>query len=129
MNLLHSDGYVRPFGGKASKEPVDVVCVDGTEGGDRAMRFALNETPPDHRLLLLWGGYVPHQEELHWGAYSVTSMREGHHWDRDLPDIYNKYMGMCDKAGVHLPSPPAVHHDCCVCISPHLWCATTAAQV
>jgi nucleotide-binding universal stress UspA family protein len=78
---------------------VDVVCVDGSEGADRAMQFALRETPPEHRLLLLFGAYVPHKEEMTWGTFSVTSMREGHYWDKDLPDVYLKYTDMCQKAG------------------------------
>ncbi|ELR11931.1 cyst specific protein CSP 21, putative [Acanthamoeba castellanii str. Neff] len=78
---------------------VDIVCVDGSEGADRAMQFALRETPPDHRLMLLFGAYVPHKEELSWGTFSVSSMREGHYWDKELPDVYIKYTDMCQKAG------------------------------
>jgi hypothetical protein len=79
---------------------VDIVCVDGSEGADRAMQFALRESPPDHRLMLLFGAYVPHKEELSWGTFSVSSMREGHYWDKELPDVYIKYTDMCQKAGV-----------------------------
>lgn len=107
MNLLHKDGYIRPYGGSPQqKEPVDIVCVDGSEGADRAMEFAFRNTPPHHRLLLLNGGHVPHKEEVGWGSFTATSMREGHYWDKDMPAVYSKYTEMCVKEGVCVPSRP-----------------------
>ncbi len=112
--------YWRPVSQSTKDEEetpsVDVVCVDGSEGADRAMQFALRESPPNHRLLLLFGAYVPHKEELSWGTFSVSSMREGHYWDKELPDVYIKYTDMCQKAGVRTSlgpraqcSPPSGH--------------------
>jgi len=80
---------------KARDKDVDVVCVDGSEGADRAIEFALSETPPERRLVLLFGAQVPLRESLAASSF----MREGHYWDRNLPDVYAKYTERCQKAG------------------------------
>lgn len=112
MNLRHADGFIRPYGEASRKpprrkrsaenEPVEIVCVDGSEGADRAMLFALRNTPKDHRLLLLNGAHLPlrYTEELPWGSSGGSSMREGHYWDKDMPYVYLKYTDMCKKEGV-----------------------------
>jgi len=59
------------------------------------MQYALAHVPTHHRLYLLYGAYVPHSEELTHSNYTVVNMREGHYWDKDLANVYNRYSAMC----------------------------------
>jgi len=39
--------------------PKDFVCVDGTLGADRAVKWAMTNLPKDHRLVMVHGIYAP----------------------------------------------------------------------
>jgi hypothetical protein len=61
---------------------VDVICVDGSSGADKAMHYALKNLPKSHSLLLVHGHYYP----------MVAN-------EEKLAQMERKYKRMCDEAG------------------------------
>ncbi len=62
---------------KQTGSNTDIVCVDGSEGADRAMRYALANTPKDHTLVLLHGAQVPRTLPERLFNYQVHRFAEG----------------------------------------------------
>jgi len=68
-------------------KPIDVVCVDGSVGADKAMIYALKNLPKNHSLLLMHGIYSP---------ITGTSSRSD---DWESIKLEKKYQKMCKDYG------------------------------
>lgn len=67
--------------------PKDFVCVDGTLGADRAVKWAMTNLPKDHRLVMVHGIYAP---ITGWTAESLMLEHQ---------TVEAKYAPMCEAAG------------------------------
>lgn len=96
--------------------PKDFVCVDGTLGADRAVKWAVANLPKDHRLVMVHGIYAPIT-----GWYSSVlccfffffGTRNTHHTRGqrtadslmlEHQTVEDKYAPMCEAAGVRARS-------------------------
>jgi hypothetical protein len=81
----------------ARGENVHVVCVDERGESKRAMKFALENVPRDHRLLLVHG---------HYDSTIADTLKT----DRpSVEDIRSRFMRLCKSQGVRLPHLASAH--------------------
>ncbi len=84
-------------GGELGFKGMHIICVDDSRASEKAMRFALENLPKTHKLLLLHGNYEG----------TITPPRRGEEFERPRTMdenrlIESKFLPICKEYGVSL---------------------------